>query len=82
MNVGLLHLCLLGTWARRVLEVPMAFYNTWGFQQAGYIKKSSKQSLLVLQTISWVFGLCVIHHHLEEKKNKEKRNWILKDDSL
>lgn len=76
MNVGLLDLCLLGTCTRGVQEVAMALYNTRGFQQAGYIENSPQQTVLILQTISWVSGLCVFYQHLK------KELLGLKDDAL
>lgn len=54
----------------------MALYNTWGFQQAGYIENSPQQTVLILQTISWVSGLCVFHQYLKKIKIKKHRKGI------
>lgn len=64
VDVGLLDLCFLGAGAGRVQEVAVPFYHTWGFQQAGYIEYCPQQAFLVLQTISWVFGLDVFNEYL------------------
>jgi len=73
VDVGLLHLCLLGAGAGGVQEVAMSLHHTWRFQQAGDTQHCSQQGFLVLQTIGWVFGLNVFHQYLEKKKRKTVR---------
>lgn len=70
MDVDLLDLCFLGARAGGIQEIAMSLYHPWGFQQARYIHDGPQQTLLILQTISWVFGLYVLNQNLEFQKKK------------